>query len=206
VLKLNLTKKFITGMYPYSVMASVFTPVHQKQNNPTMKITAASQEWCGHTFTQMNRIEDGYKGHLFSYFEKEGDQEFILKNAMPEDEIWTMIRLAPEKLPKGQFKVIPGTLFQRLSHCEYNVYEATGELNVLKADQSISIYSITYKTLERTLSIRFKNTFPYHILSWEDKYDGMTTKATLKETVMIDYWNKNKKSDRKLRENLGLEY
>lgn len=206
VLKLNFTKKFITGIYPYSMMVSVFTPVQQEQYNPTMKITATSQEWCGHTFTQMNRVEDGYKGHLYSYFEKEGDQEFVLKNAIPEDEIWTMIRLAPEKLPRGQFKLIPGTLFQRLSHCEYKIYNATGELNVSDEDNSVSIYTMTCQTLDRTLSIRFKNTFPYHIISWEETHDGMTTKATLKEAIMIDYWNKKKKADRKLRKKLGVDY
>ncbi len=204
VLKLNFTKKFVTGIYPYSMMTSVFTPVHQEEYSPTMKITATSQEWCGHTFTQINRIEDGYKGRLYSYFEKEGDQEFVLKNAIAEDEIWTMIRLAPEKLPRGEFNLIPGTLFQRVSHHEYNVYEATGELKVSKEDKSVSIYTVTCDTLDRTLSIRFKNTFPFHILSWEEKHDGMTTKATLNEAMMIDYWNKNKKSDRKLREKLGL--
>ncbi len=206
ILKLNLTKKFITGIYPYSMMLSVFTPVEQKQYNPTMKITATSQEWCGHTFTQINRIEDGYKGHLYSYFEKEGDQKFVLKNAIAEDEIWTMIRLAPEKLPRGEFNLIPGTLFQRISHCEYSVHEATGELKVSKEDKTVSIYTVTCDTLDRTLSIRFKNTFPFHILSWEEKHDGMTTKVTLKKAMMIDYWNKNKKSDKKLRKNLGLKY
>ena len=36
VLKLNLTKKFNTGIYPYSIMASVFTPLDRKKHKKTV--------------------------------------------------------------------------------------------------------------------------------------------------------------------------
>lgn len=40
VLKLNLTKKFVTGIYPYPMMLSVFTPVYD--SIPATKVTASS--------------------------------------------------------------------------------------------------------------------------------------------------------------------
>ena len=48
VLKLNYTKKFNTGVYPYSMMNSTFFPIDNGQHS--MKISSSSQEWCGHTY------------------------------------------------------------------------------------------------------------------------------------------------------------
>ena len=55
ILKLNLTKKFKTGIYPYSMMSSTFTPVQAAPNAHALKITGTSQEWCGQTFMQRGR-------------------------------------------------------------------------------------------------------------------------------------------------------
>jgi len=104
VLKLNLTKKFDTGIYPYSMMSSVFTPVDGAK---TLKITTSSQEWCGHTFSQLNLGDNGYRARLLSYFESEGDGDLTLENASAEDEIWNRIRLAPDALPLGELRLIP---------------------------------------------------------------------------------------------------
>lgn len=205
ILKLNFTKKFITGIYPYSMMTSVFTPVKQSTYKPTLKITATSQEWCSQTFSQLNRIENGYKGRLYSYFESEGDQQFTLKNAIPEDELWNRIRLAPKKLPTGDIQLIPGTLFQRLSHSAFKTYQAKGEVKTAAEDSSISVYTVSYKDLDRRLSIRFTKTFPYKILGWEETHNGQTTTAKRKKSLMIDYWNKNNTGDRHLRKQLDLE-
>ena len=112
VLKLNFTKKFFTGVYPYSMMSSIFTPVDK--NKSTFKVTTSSQEWCGHTFSQLNLKKNQYKGILHSYFMNEGDQEFTLDAALLEDEIWTKIRLNPKDLPTGTIELIPGTMFLRL--------------------------------------------------------------------------------------------
>lgn len=113
VLKLNLTKKFVTGIYPYSMMLSVFTPVYD--SIPAVKVTASSQEWCGQTYTQLNRSHGKYKAQLFSYFEQESDQELTL-DAIPEDNLWTLLRLDPGQVPTGEVKLIPALLDQRLTH------------------------------------------------------------------------------------------
>ncbi|MDX5476957.1 MAG: hypothetical protein LPJ98_00760, partial [Cyclobacteriaceae bacterium] len=52
ILKMNQTRDFVTGIYPYHMMLSAFTPTKEKSNG--LKFTASSQEWCGQTFTQMN--------------------------------------------------------------------------------------------------------------------------------------------------------
>jgi len=52
VLKLNATKKYLTGIYPYSIMTSSFYPVYDNQH--AQKISFSSQEWCGHVYAQLN--------------------------------------------------------------------------------------------------------------------------------------------------------
>ena len=112
VLKLNFTKKFSTGLYPYSMMTSVFSPVGDPR---PLKVTTSSQEWCGHTFTQLNRIRDGYKVRQLSYFESEGDETTTFENAVTEDGLWTAIRLDPSGLPTGKIELIPGSMYLRLA-------------------------------------------------------------------------------------------
>ncbi len=82
VLKLNLTKKFVTGIYPYSMMLSVFTPVNLEKFPRTLKTTVSSQEWCGHTWTQLNWRNGKYLAELRSYFESEGDWDFVVGDAI----------------------------------------------------------------------------------------------------------------------------
>lgn len=213
VMKLNLTKKFTTGIYPYSMMTSVFTPVYREQDGPTLKVTTTSQEWCGHTFTQVNRQDAAYDVHLYSYFEREGDQRLTLADAMPEDELWNLIRLAPDALPTGTVRLIPGTLFQRLRHAALTVQEAQAELRPAGGDAGLQVYTVTYPELDRTLTIRFNAAFPHEIESWEETYRSgfgpdarpLTTRARRNERIMLDYWNHNRLADAPLRAELGLD-
>lgn len=45
VMKLNLPRDFVTGVYPYHTMLSVFTPVYADLNSPRIK--ASVTKWCG---------------------------------------------------------------------------------------------------------------------------------------------------------------
>ncbi|MFQ5504027.1 MAG: hypothetical protein ACE5F1_04415 [Planctomycetota bacterium] len=92
VLKLNFVKKFITGIYPYSMMCSVFTPTNARRTR-SLKVSASIQEWCGHVYQQMNLRDGKYRVDLHSYFEQEADRAHELEAVMLEDEIWTRIRL-----------------------------------------------------------------------------------------------------------------
>jgi hypothetical protein len=74
ILKLNLIKRFNTGIYDYSIMKSVFTPIPSEQHpfGKTLKVSTTRQDWCGHVYLQYNLEEDHYKVKQYSYFEKEG--------------------------------------------------------------------------------------------------------------------------------------
>ena len=52
ILKLNLIKRFNTGIYDYSMMKSVFTPIpsEQHQFSKTLKVSTTRQDWCGNVY------------------------------------------------------------------------------------------------------------------------------------------------------------
>jgi hypothetical protein len=207
VLKLNFTRKFYTGIYPYSLMTSVFTPVDYK-NLRTLKVTSSSQEWCGHTFTQMNLRNNKYDVLVRSYFQDESDQNFDISQAWLEDELWTRIRLAPETLPTGNVEIVPGLQFVRLWHKNAKPAKASASLT---QQGNQKLYTIDYPELKRQLKIRFESNFPHEIVSWEETQPGgfggsapLTTKATKTKSILLDYWNHNGNEDSRFRKELGL--
>lgn len=214
ILKLNFTKKFSTGLYPYSMMTSIFSPVDPDADDPhALKITTSSQEWCGHTFTQLNRKDDGYVVLLLSYFESEADQTMTLENTFSEDELWTTIRIDPSRLPTGRLRLIPGTMVQRLKHLPWGVGIAIASLEPVEGEDGLMAYTLDYPDLARTLVIRFRRDFPHEIEGWEETYRSgwgagagrLTTRATRNKRILSDYWTKNRVVDEALRQELGLD-
>ena len=208
VLKLNHTRNFVTGIYPYSMMTSTFMPVGE--GPLPIKITGSSQEWCGHTFTQLNRNDSGYRARLFSYFESEGDQDGELPEVMTEDGLWALIRINPDALPAGELQLIPSAVYQRMSHLDLQPYSATASLT---GDDGRRNYRIRYPDLDRTLTIFFSADFPNQISGWEEtRMSGfgegrqmLTTRATIKGREMMPYWELNGTADAHYREQLGME-
>ncbi len=202
VLKLNATKNFITGMYPYSIMQSTFYPVANTSH--ALKISTSIQEWCGHVYTQLNnRSEFEITSH--SYFQKEGDKQFTLEKSITENELWTKLRVNPTSLPIGTIKIIPSLEYLRLNHLPIKAYTA-------KATLKKSKYTIQYPKLNRTLTLNFNTDFPHEILNWtvHKSVTNFTTetliaRATRLKTVRSPYWIKNHNSDQILRDTLILK-
>jgi hypothetical protein len=209
VMKINFVKKFLTGIYPYSVMTSAFTPVDAETFQQPMKATSSAQEWCGHAFIQMNQKASGYRAQQFSYFESEGDKDFEMKAEILEDGLWTSLRMNPEALPVGKFKVVPSLTYIRFLHIEFKAYNA--ELRLAHNENEI-VYTVDYPELKRVLRIYADNAFPHTIRRWEETYvDGwgaaaqeLTTEATLIHTELLPYWQLNHNSDSTYRTQIGL--
>lgn len=203
VMKLNYTKNFVTGIYPYSMMLSAFTPVSRNQYSNTLKVTMTTQEWCGHVFAQMKMAGRKYNVSSYSYFEKEGDVKFSTDKVLLEDELFNLIRIDPENIPLGNVKILPGLFFTRLKHENLKPVEA-------KLSKDVSATTTTYRIElpNRLLTIRAGKEFPYKILGWEEEFiegeNKMFTKATLDKTLVTDYWRKNKNEHLPLRDSLGL--
>lgn len=202
VIKLNTSKEFVTGIYKYTMMNSVYMPVDHHAYPHSLKLTSSTQEWCGQSFMQINWKGNRYEVQEFSYFESEGDAKYSLTRGWLEDELWTLIRIAPNTLPIGELKMIVAASFVRLAHCENKVYDAVASLTNSTDHYT---YSIQYPELKRTLDIDFETTFPYRILGWREVSAGneINTGRLLK-TIMSDYWTKNQQADEILRDSLNL--
>ncbi len=207
VLKLNATKKFNTGIYPYSIMTSSFFPF--ENGKYSLKISSSSQEWCGHTYMELNHKKD-YEVTIHSYFQGENKADLKLKTSLLEDDFWTRIRLHPEDLPMGEIKVIPAFAALRLLHKDMAAYRCQASQI---SDETSHTYTLSYPELKRSLSIRYEKEFPHTILSWEESYASgwgnnrkeMRTTATRIKTIRSDYWNKNTPQDAAWRTKLGLD-
>ncbi len=206
VLKLNATKKFLTGIYPYSIMGSTFYPVYDNQH--AIKTSLSVQEWCGHVYSQINN-RDQFEFTSHSYFEGEADQNFLLDKQILENEIWTKARIHPEDLPTGNLNVIPSLEYLRLAHKELKAYEAIASLS---SENGITTYTLSYPKLERILRVNFTSDFPYSIESWsEESKSGfgenaktLITKATKMKSIKTAYWGQHDNDDLVFRDSLGL--
>lgn len=206
VLKLNFTKKFYTGIYPYSMMNSTFFPFENSLHS--LKISSSSQEWCGHTYMEMQN-KGKFEIDVKSYFENETGNLSLPKNLL-EDDLWSKIRLDPEHLPVGTAMMIPSFFYLRLAHEETKAYECTLTKGIV--NNEISSYTVKYREVDRMLTIQYETQFPHKILGWEETmFSGsganrkkLTTKAELQKSIKTDYWTKNSVADGSLRDDLEL--
>lgn len=202
VLKLNRVRKFLTGVYPYSIMSSIFYPV--SGDSHALKITTSVQEWCGHVFAQLNNRED-FEIQSNSYFETEADAEFRLDKNILEDELWTLIRTNPDGIPTGKLQVIPSLEYLRLKHQPIQAYTANVAVDRTETGRYLRLI---YPELNRSLTIEFQDSFPHRIQGWTESYPSgqgeITSTSTLKKTILSPYWQKNATSDVSLRDSLGL--
>jgi len=202
VLKLNATKNFLTGIYPYSIMQSTFLPL--QGNSHALKITASIQEWCGQVFMQLNNRED-FEVISHSYFQEEADEALTLPKTYLENELWVQLRVDPNELPVGEFKMIPSMEYIRLAHIYIEAHSAKAEFF---QDGKWSVYQMSYPDLQRELRIWYDPNFPFAIEKWEEitlnKGKENKTTATKLATIKSAYWSKNSNKDLPLRDTLNL--
>ncbi|WP_343486538.1 septum formation inhibitor Maf [Allomuricauda sp. d1] len=207
VLKLNATKKYLTGIYPYSIMSSTFYPVHNNQH--AIKSSLSVQEWCGQVYMQLNN-RDNFEIMSHSYFESEADQQLKLDKALLENEIWNKIRINPEGLPTGNIEIIPSLEYFRVQHKPVQAYAATA---ILSKNGAVTTYAIDYSGTDRKLTINFSADFPYQIESWEEEFKSgfganaktMVSKGKKMKTLKTPYWKQNSNKYIALRDSLGLK-
>lgn len=205
ILKTNAITRFTTGIYDYSIMSSVFTPVYTKDFPRTLKVSHTSQDWCGQTYAQINLQENGsYQQQLHSYFEGEADQTAVEAADALEDELLNRIRLSYKDLPVGNLNLIPSMTFLRLRHKPYKAVAANASLEDYDGDdfpgEDLKVYTIEYPSLNRKIEYIFSGTAPYYIQGWRDAYpsafDGVvrSTIAVRVKTELEAYWSQNSNS------------
>ncbi|WP_041617609.1 hypothetical protein [Spirosoma linguale] len=210
VLKANLFRTFAAGLEDYSLATSVFTPINSPIFTNTLKVSITAQDWSGHSYLQLNYRTNEYQVTGKSYIEPEADEAYAVPKAMLEDELWSRIRIAPDKLPIGDIQLIPGTITARLRHRKLEPLAARAKLEsyegVLYPGKLLKAYVIEYPTDDRSLRIIFEGEFPHTIVGWAETYPSkdnlLTSRAVLKKTIQSDYWNHNTPADTSLRAQL----
>jgi len=214
IIKTNMIRRFVTGIYDYSVMTSTFTPTKTDEQGHTLKVTTSMQDWCGQTFTQLNYAGGKFwNAQLRSYFEKEGDVNEKLPADFLEDEVFNRIRSGWENLPTGEYLVIPATSYLLMSHQPYQSARATLSIGDYTGDDftesGLKTYVVDYGGLGRKLEVIFDATSPYVIRGWNETYPSrgkaLTTTAKLTHQVRAPYWGQNTVADEPRRAALGLQ-
>lgn len=202
VLKLNALTTFNTGIYSYRTMTSTFQPLDLPKYPFGLKTTTSIQDWCGHSFQQLNLTKNHWNVRIFSYFENPGDQTLTLPKTHHEDALWLTLRLNPQKLPSGPTQIIPGSIFTRFHHHKTKPHRANAHL---ESNGTTSNYTLSYPSLQRTLTIQFSTAFPHEILGWTEKNSTGTTTATRRSHIKNSYyWDLNHPRHTSQRKKLGL--
>ncbi|MBT8470160.1 MAG: septum formation inhibitor Maf [Deltaproteobacteria bacterium] len=207
VLKLNAYRRFYTGIYPYTLMTSSFTPALEPRG-PTLKLSSTIQEWCGHVYSQINRRDDGLHAVSHSYFQDDADQKTTLPTARLEDGIWAQIRIDPSAIPIGKQELIPALDYIRMRHKAMRAYPAevalTSEVKTDLVDHPVAAVEVKYPALGRDVIIYYEPKFPHIIQAWEENVGPQRTTAVRSRGIVDDYWRHNAVGDSWYRDALGL--
>ena len=214
ILKTNILRRFTTGIYDYSIMTSVFTPVEATKHPHTIKVSTSSQDWCGQSWMQLNMQKKEYQMELRSYFENEGDKTRNAPLALLEDEIMNRIRMNPAGLPVGNIQMIPSNHYLRLAHRSFGLVDANASLAEYEGEVFEGAHLMEYKieiaALNRILTFVFQTEPPYSIEGWTDTYPSAfdqqkrTTTAIRKNTILEPYWQQNNPVNAARRSDIGL--
>ena len=201
VMKLNATKKFNTGIYPYSIMQSSFLPLAKK--DPLIKASSRIQEWCGQVYAQLN-YRTNFEIQTHSYFENESDTRYELNPTLTENELWIQLRIDPKQVDTGSVQVVPDLSFLQLNHKDFKSYSA----DLKQTEDEFILTQLIYENLGRVLKIYQSKSFPFSIEKWEEiaitSGDTLISKATKRKTLRTKYWQKNSNKYLHLRDTLKL--
>ena len=208
VLKLNHVLKFQTGIYPYSVMTSIFAPVDgaDSERFAPAKITMSAQEWCGHVYQKVLPTPGTFMNELRSYFHAEGDLDTTVKapaGTLYEDALLIQLRELDGPFAKGKDwagTLVPSLWAQRKRHAALTpVAAAIHREDAVRDGASVTRFTLTYAAASTTYDV--EKAPPRRVLAWKTK-DG--DEAKLLKTARLPYWQLNGEGDQKYLQQLGL--
>jgi hypothetical protein len=229
VLKLNQVRKFQTGIYDYSLMTSVFSPVVLGEapaaERTPLKVAFTAQEWCGTVFQQLTRVGSQLQAQWYSYFEAEGDGSLRLQatpDLVLDDETWVRVReLMGAVFAAGRYRFLPALASVRLSH----VPMVPGTLTVKRGTfGTTKVPAGAFETeafeldlawgpdarqhQQRTLWV--ERAWPHRIIAWEGQAPGFkgnepgVERGELTGSMRTTYWEQQREGDERLLQQLGL--
>lgn len=209
VMKLNASLEFLTGIYPYSVMTSVFSPVDDwgPARFQPVKVTASVQEWCGSWFAGLWPGRDRLRWLRLSYFDDEGERIGEVRageDVLYEDALPIQLRELDGPFAGGgdwEGEIVPGLWEVRRGHGE--PVPVPGAITRETAErEGIPVSRFTVRVGDRTRTVDVERAPPRRILGWETSGGE---RAELLATERLAYWRLNGPEGRAVRERLGLD-
>ena len=208
VLKLNNVLKFQTGIYPYSVMTSVFAPVDafMAERFAPAKIAMSAQEWCGLVYEKLMPGPEVFTSDVRSYFHAEGDRDTTVETppgTLYEDALLIQLRELDGPFAGGKNwagSIVPSLWSQRKSHGTLGPVAAT----IKRADATrdgapVTRFTLSYGSIVTTYDV--EKEAPRRVLGW--KTEG-GDEAKILKTARLPYWQLNGPGDESYRKELGL--
>jgi len=217
VMKLNLVEDFQTGVYDYNLMTSTFVALAPANGRPAgspVKISFSSQEWCGHTYSQLLFDPTSIGRSLHSYFDGEADQAATLDYppaGLAEDALWHWARgLAQPVLQSGESRKVPLLLSLQASRLQHRPLGWTpGTLTRSPQTTRIKVPAGQFEV--ETLSVQteagdswtflVEKEMPRRIISWQT---SAGQRAELLGSSRLKYWEMNKPGGESALKKLGL--
>jgi hypothetical protein len=208
MLKLNSSLTFRTGIYPYSVMMSVFSPVNGngRERFAPEKISFSAQEWCGHVYQVWKPKLNGFANEIRSYFASEGDKAETIgtkPHAIYEDALLIQLRELDGPFNKGKNwsgDLVPSMWTFRKMHQPPQPLGATiNRSDTTHAGKAVTLFEINYGTTQRKVYV--EKAFPRRVVAWKNN-DG--EEATLLKTARLPYWMLNKPGNESYLKQIGL--
>lgn len=217
VLKLLSTRTFDTGIYPYTVLSGVFSPVDhwRAERFQPVRMELDAQEWCG---SESHRVWAGpqrLRALRLSYFDDPG--ESLREVSLPEETLYEDALLVQLRELDGEFAgggAWEGTLVpdlwglrKRLSALEpldASITRSRTELEGAAVTRFELRAALDGHTYERTFLV--EREAPRRVLEWTTRLDGrLVERAELQDSTRLAYWELNQEGDEAYREELGLE-
>jgi hypothetical protein len=193
----NLNRTFHVGRNDYSLLTSVSTPINNPAFPRSVQAVSTEQSWTGQRVIQLILQNGGYQ--ISTDSTGAVNKGYTVDPVVLEDEIWSLIRINPAKLPVGKVSLLSGSLTAQLRRRKLMPMLAQISLTdyegVLYPGEYLQAYTIKYPTNDRTLMIIFERLFPHRIMGWEEIYQSkdnlLTTRAVLQKTVQTDFHQAN---------------
>lgn len=214
VLKLNAARDFVTGIYDYNTMTSVFAPLDGRLplGQPT-KISSSVQEWCGHMWDQLLIDPRRFQRASYSYFDGEGDQRVgarLPEGAVFADALPLLVRgLLGEWVPEGGQTEVPMAerlIDLRMGHrplafTPADVRRDPGPHPVEVPAGAFTVERWTVTHQGQTLTLDVEKAPPHRLVRWSSTTGE---EGALTGTLRTRYWEQNQPGFKHLRAELGL--
>ena len=217
VIKLNATRDFQTGIYPYHVLTSTFLRLEAGDSMAALtaiKVNFSAQEWCGTVFDELTMAAGAL--HVVSHTYFDSDTRAALDLPIPAgtvygDSVPVLIRgLEGPWLAPGQARTVPWLptqMQQRFSHTSPALEEAV--IRRAPAPESHTTPAGTYVVDRYTVAVTGGETTtwfvesapPARIIGWSSTTGEQ---AALRGSDRLPYWQLNNRGDADARARVGL--